>query len=223
MDLRASIQVWLQVLRTPGEAVMTAEMQKPYARLGTAVVWLVASGLVTVLIWILVFMLLDPMGQSMAMMPDFLAEMGFSEAESEEMVTQMEATAQMSMFLMLCGMLVGIPTFALAWSGLLWLMARLVGGVGNYEKQTFLLASFTAPLVVLSTLAYLFPLLGLAIVMGLAVYNLYLTFLALKVVHELPKEKAVTAVLAPTLVVFAAGCCALTLWLALLGAALNAA
>lgn len=223
MDLKSSIAIWSRLLRGPYETVFAEELQKPYARLATAVIWLVAAGLVAVLVWILVFMLLDPMGQSMEMMPDLLAQMGFSAAESAELVTQMESTAQASMFLMLCGLLVGIPGLALAWSGLLWLAARLLGGSGSYEKQTFLLASFITPLVIVSVLLYLFPLLGPLLVFGLGVFILYLTFVALKVVHGLPAERAFTAVAAPVIGFLIAACCVGTLWLGMLGAALGAA
>lgn len=223
MDLRASMAVWLRVLRGPHETVFAEELQQPYARLATAVIWLVAAGLVAVLIWILVFMLLDPMGQSMTMMPDLLAQMGFSAAESAELVSQMEDTAQVSMFLILCSLLIGIPGFTLVWSGALWLVAKLLGGVGNYEKQTFLLASFTTPLVMISVVVYLFPLLGPLLVAGLSVYNVYLTFFALKVVHGLPSEKAFTAVAAPIVGLLVVGCCAFTLWLSILATALGAA
>ncbi len=223
MDLKASIAVWLRMLGGSHEEIFAEELQKPYARLATAVIWLVAAGLVAVLVWILVFMLLDPMAQYMEMMPQFLEQMGFSAAESAELVTQMENTAQVSMFLMLCGLLVGIPGLALAWSGALWLVAKLLGGSGNYGKQTFLLASFITPLVMVSVLLYLFPLLGPLLVMGLLVYGLYLTYFAVKVVHGLPAQKAFTAVAAPVIGFMIITCCVGTLWLAMLGAALGAA
>lgn len=223
MDLKSSMNVWLRVLRGPYETVFAEELQKPYARLATAVIWLVAAGLVAVLVWILIFMLLDPMGQSLAMMPEMLVQMGFSAAQSTELITQMEATTQASMFLMLCGLLVGIPGLALAWSGMLWLAARLLGGQGSYDKQTFLFAAFTTPLLMVSVFLYLFPLLGPLLVMGLMVYILYLSFWALRVVHGLAAERAATAVLAPTLGFLVAGCCVVTLWLSMLAAALGAA
>ncbi len=223
MDLRASIEVWLRVLTGPREIVFAEELQKPYARLGTAVIWLVAAGLIGVLVWILIFMFLDPMGQSMSMMPDFLAGMGFSTAESEEMMSQMQDTAQTSMVLILCALLVGIPASALIWSGMVWLAARMIGGEGSFEKQTFLLASFMAPLIMISVLLYLFPLLGPLLVMGVMIYNLYLSYYAVKTVHQLPGEKSFTAVAAPVIGLSVVGCCLLTLWLAMLGAALGAA
>lgn len=224
MNLRESIEVWLRVLRlsSPKETVFGEEMQKPYARLGTAVIWLIAAGLVAVLVWILVFMLIDPMAQSLSMMPEFLAQMGLSASESADLIAQMEDTAQISMLMMLCGLLIGIPLFGLGWSGVLWLGARMMGGEGSYEQQTFLFSSYAAPLVMVSAVIYLFPLLGPIIVIGLGLYNLYLTFQMLKVVHHLPTEKAATAVAAPVVFLLVFGCCAATLWLSIVGAALSA-
>lgn len=224
MDLRASIEVWLHVLSlsNPKEPVFAAEIQKPYARLATAVIWLVSAGLVTVLVWLLVFTLLDPMGQSLTMMPELLAQMGISAEESADLISQMEDTAQISMLMMLCGMLFGIPLLGLGWSGVLWLAAKMMGGAGSYEKQTFLFSSFATPLVMLSAIIYLFPLLGPLVVVALVLYNLYLTFLALKVVHQLPTEKAATAVAAPVVFLLVFACCAATLWLSMLGAAMGA-
>jgi hypothetical protein len=221
MDLRASIQVWRQVLAKPGEAVFAAEMEKPYARWGTAVIWLFAAGLVAVLVWLLIFLLLDPMAQSTPIMRDFLQQSGMAEAAVEEMLAQMEDTAEASMFLMLCSMLIGIPLLGLAWSGTLWLMAKLVGGNGSFEKQTFLLSSFIAPLVMVSMLLYLLPILGFFLIIALGFYNLYLTFFALKVAHGLTASQTAGVVAVPLTAVLVVTCCGLTLWISLAMTALG--
>jgi hypothetical protein len=221
MDLSGSVQVWQRVLAKPGEAVFAAEMEKPYARWGTAVIWLFAAGLVAVLVWLLIFLLLDPMEQSQPLMRDFLQQSGMSEAAVEETLAQMEGTAETSMFLMLCTMLIGIPGLALAWSGALWLMAKLLGGNGSLEKQTFLLASFIVPLVMVSVLLYLLPLLGFFLIIALGFYNLYLTFFAVKVAHGLTAGQTAGVVAVPLAAVLTITCCGLTLWLSLAMTALG--
>lgn len=221
MDFRASLQVWRRVLMQPGEAVFAEELAKPYARWGTAVIWLFGAGLVAVLVWLLIFLLLDPIGQSLTLMPEFLAQMGATEAAAAEMMAQMEQTAEATMFMILCALLIGVPGVSLLWSGLLWLIAKLLGGTGSFEKQSFLLASFIAPLVMVGVLVYILPLLGPIMMMFLAGYTLYLTYFALKVVHGLPSGKAATAVLTPAVALFAVGCCAVTLWFSLVAAMLG--
>jgi hypothetical protein len=131
MDFRASWQVWRRVLMQPGEAVFGEELAKPYARWGTAVIWLFGAGLVAVLVWLLIFLLLDPIGQSLTLMPEFLGQMGATEAATEEMMAQMEQTAEATMFMILCALLMGVPGISLLWSGLLWLIAKMLGGTGS--------------------------------------------------------------------------------------------
>ncbi len=222
MDLNASMAVWQRVLRNPGEAVFVAEMEQPYARWATAVIWLFGAGLVTVLVWLLVFLVLNPMEQSVPMMRDFLQQLGASETAVAETITQMQQTAQASTFLMLCGMLVGIPMLTLAWSGMLWLTAKLLGGRGSLEKQTFLLSTFIAPLTMVGVLLYLFPFLGPLLVMGLGFYNLYLTYFALRAAHSLTPAQAASAVAVPLVGIMVLTCCAATLWASLVITALGA-
>lgn len=221
MDLRASIQVWQRVLMKPGEAVFREEVEKPYARWGTAVIWLFGAALVAVLVWLLIFLLFDPITQSMPIMREMFAQTGASPTAVDEMMSQMTQTANMTMFLMLCMMLLGIPGLTLAWSGALWLTARLFGGAGSFEKQTFLLSTFTAPLVMIGVLLYPLPLLGPLLLLFFAFYSLYLTYFALKAAHGLAPGQTAGTLALPLAGMVAFACCLATLWVSMIIAALG--
>ncbi|MCP4363000.1 MAG: YIP1 family protein [Chloroflexi bacterium] len=221
MDLRSSLQVWRRMISRPSEEVFADELTRSYARLSTAVIWLTAAGLVTVLVWMLIFLLLNPVEQSMDLTVEFLAQSSIPQDVIDETVEQMEQTAEASMFLLLCFFLIGIPLGTMLWSGLLWLIARAMGGSGSFEQQTYLIAAFTAPLVMLNAVLYLFPLLGPLLVLGMTLYMFYLTYFALKVVHQLSSGKTATLIITPVVALLVLGCCMSTLWLALLGTAVN--
>ena len=100
-------------------------------------------------------------------------------------------------------------------SGVFYLFAKLFGGNGTYDKQTYLYAIFYAPLAVISSVLALIPaimmfvpgltmvstVLGMTIRLLVFVYTVYLLTLALKEVHKYSTGKAVLTWLVPVLIV----------------------
>jgi len=222
MDLRSSIDVWRRVIMTPSEEGYAGELEQPYANMTTAVIWLFAAGLIAVLVWILIFLLLDPFSQSLEIATEFWTEVGLSEAEVAEMVTQMEEATSITMVFMLCSFLLGIPLLTICWSGLLWVMAKLFDGTGSYEKQTFLISAIVTPLIILGAIFYIIPLLNFVLIIAFGIYIVYLTLFVMRVVHGLSRGKAMTAVLTPLIALGIIACCGLAGWLMLVSVALGA-
>jgi hypothetical protein len=99
-------------------------------------------------------------------------------------------------------------------SGIYYVFARLLGGKSKYREQTYLIALYTAPLSIyssiFSTMTILLASLGslnfiialpILIMFGLSIYGLYLLTLVLKEAHGLSTGRAVLAWLIPFLMV----------------------
>jgi hypothetical protein len=99
-------------------------------------------------------------------------------------------------------------------SGIYYVFARLLGGKSIYREQTYLIALYTAPLSIyssiFSTMTILLASLGslnfiialpILIMFGLSIYGLYLLTLVLKEAHGLSTGRAVLAWLIPFLMV----------------------
>ncbi|MBR9682819.1 MAG: DUF2207 domain-containing protein [Candidatus Aenigmarchaeota archaeon] len=83
----------------------------------------------------------------------------------------------------------------LIFSGILLLFAKLFGGKGNFNTQSYLLAVYGAPLAIvtglISAVASLTGISGISMLSGLlGIYGLYLLTLALKETHEYSMMRA---------------------------------
>ncbi len=118
--------------------------------------------------------------------------------------------------------IVGLIVFAailntigwLVWSGILYLIARALGGKGGYTGQSYLIAIYSAPLSILAAVVTALlgawnpataltaaAIIGTLIAAVIALYQLYLLTLALKLNHRYSTGRAVLTWLIPILVV----------------------
>ncbi|HJZ49608.1 MAG TPA: Yip1 family protein [Roseiflexaceae bacterium] len=96
----------------------------------------------------------------------------------------------------LLGTLIGFFIFL----GLVYLIGRAFGGTGSFGELAFDMSLFWAPLMVVRALISIIAIGPLAILTGLvsfaiAIYNLYLTYLAIQSGMNLPKNKALYVIL----------------------------
>lgn len=118
--------------------------------------------------------------------------------------------AVMMIILMPIGAMISI----LIVSGVYYLFAKLLGGNGTYDKQTYLYAIFYAPLAVILAVLALIPtvimflpgmtmvssLIGMTLRLLVCIYMVYLLTLALKEVHKYSTGKAILTWLIPALI-----------------------
>ncbi len=101
------------------------------------------------------------------------------------------------------GLLIAIATLILTpvafliVAGLVHLAATILKGTGDYGKFTYLLATFQTPIIIVSAIIGLIPLLGSCIGAILGIYGLVLAYFATKVHYNLSSGKAIIAVLVP--------------------------
>jgi len=86
-------------------------------------------------------------------------------------------------------------------SAVFYLFAKLFGGKGNYNLQTYLISLYRAPLLPIVNLFAVIPLGGIIIRIAAEIYAIYLTTLALKETHNYSTGRAVATWLVPALIV----------------------
>ncbi len=77
--------------------------------------------------------------------------------------------------------------------GIIWIVAKLLGGTGSYDQQYYLTSLFTAPLLVLLVLMVI-PLIGWLVMFVVSIYSLYLLYLVIKQVHGLSTGRAILSI-----------------------------
>lgn len=85
-------------------------------------------------------------------------------------------------------------------SGIFYIIARILGGKGSYQTQTYLIAIYMAPLGIIGVLAMI-PFVGILVSLGVTIYMLYLLTLALKETHKFTTGRAVLTWLLPVIVI----------------------
>jgi hypothetical protein len=119
----------------------------------------------------------------------------------------------------LLGTLIGFFIFL----GIVYMLGRAFGGTGNFGELAFDMALFWAPLMVVRALISIIAIGPLAILTGLvsiaiAIYNLYLTYLAIQSGMNLAKNKALYVILIIFGIIFVLALCVAVVFAAALAA-----
>lgn len=192
MDVNATLQTWINVLTHPGEATFAEEQSKSQANFTTAIIWMVITGVVSGIVGWLSFAILGGAGGMMAM----IDQMNLP-PEMAEQIRQMFASGLMGG----AGFsaIITTPLFFFIGAAIFYLIGRMLGGSGDLGRYSYLLASFQAPIGILSALLNLVPVLGACISTILAIYSLVLTYFATKVGLNLSSGKAIAVILIPVI------------------------
>ena len=86
-------------------------------------------------------------------------------------------------------------------SGIIYIFSMIFGGKGSFTKQSYLIAIYYAPIMVITSILGIIPVLGPIIGFIVALYSLYLLTMALKQAHKVSTGKAVAIWLVPMIVV----------------------
>jgi hypothetical protein len=88
-------------------------------------------------------------------------------------------------------------------SGINFVFARILGGKGDYMKQSYLIALYSAPLSIISTIIFIIPTVGIWLSFLIAIYGFYLLTFALKEAHSYSTGRAIMTWLLPFIIVVA--------------------
>lgn len=222
-----TLQLWQKVLFAPG--VNTLARYRGEAELGRAVWWLVLSSGIAIIVNLLATVTLRRGMDMLRYLPpemrrELLPFMGPTRAPIGATLACGIPTAIVST---LIGTFIGI--------GIVYLVAKLLQGEGNFTQTFFLMMAVSAPLTLIiaalqgvSALANFIPLLGaiFSIIAGLvtfalSIYNLVLSAMAVAAAHRFSLGKGFAALLLPMVVAFLFACCAVVFIIAAAGVSLD--
>jgi hypothetical protein len=195
------VQTWINVLTRPGETAFQEELRRPYATLSTGLVWVVVAAVIAALLgWVNAIVFPGQAG----VFDDLLPQAGFP-PEMASMMQNMLAGGMTGGFALFS--IVLTPLFFLIGVGIVHLIARMLGGTGDFGQYGFLAAAYSAPLTVIGAVIGLIPLLGGCIAPLLSIYGIVLNIFAVRVSHNLSMGRAIAAVLLPfVLLLIIMGC-----------------
>ena len=197
MNIGGMIQTWIDVLTHPGEEIFETEGAKDQAKLSTAVIWIIIS---TVIVALLGFL----RRQLVFGGTDFgaLLEQANLPPEATEQLSAMFESGLLSGLANGAGLasVVITPIVFLIFVGIYHLIARVLGGQGEYGKYAFLIASFQAPIAVLVSVLSFVPWIGSCFGAFISIYGLVLAFFATKVNYQFSAGKAFAVLVIPIVI-----------------------
>lgn len=198
MDFSGAIETWRRVLTQPGEPVFEQEKGNPNGTLQTALIWMVIAGVVAGIFGWISSMLgassVDAMISQMGLPPDV-------EAQMRPMIAAAIGGAGWAAIIM-------VPVFFLISTFIIHLIAKVLGGQGEYSKFAYLASTFQAPLTMASAVLALIPFLGGCVSLFITIYTYVESFFAIKVNYGLTTGKAIAVILIPIIILFLLFVCA---------------
>ena len=199
MNLSETWQTWLHVITAPGEPTFEAERQKPQATLTTALIWMLIAGVVAAILGFIQAAVAA--GAAQGTIGQIIATADLP----PETRTALEQMLNSGVLSILTGgasltSIIMVPIGFLVSTAIYFVVAKLLGGTGDFGRYAYLNASFGAPLTILSSILSVIPFLG-CISIFVGIYQIVLTYYSTKVEHNLSSGRALIVVLLPLLVV----------------------
>lgn len=176
-----NLDLWKEVLTNP---VKTFAKEEKKADLGKAVMQLIVAGVIA------------------GFFGGLGALAGLSTAGSLGGMGTGMMGAGLGIFAFIAALIVTPIMVVIGWlviSGILYVFAKVFGGKGNFTTQSYLISLYTVPLVIISSVLNLIPIIGGALSFILALYGLYLLTMSLKQAHKVSTGKAVAIWIIPVI------------------------
>jgi len=186
--------VWFKALASPTLETYQGLAADPAVGVGKGLLWVFIAYFISAIITLIMFS-----ARRAALFPG-LSQIG----------GQVPGRGIIALTLLCLAPVIGIVGFAIG-TGLVQLVARLLGGHGSYEKQFYMIAAFAAPILIINSVLGLIPLLGLCLTALLGFYSIYLQVAAINAVQGFGWGKSVgtIAILIGLVIVLGACCSAL--------------
>lgn len=196
MDIGAWFNSAVRLVTQPRQEVYRDEAAQPYATLGGVVFWAVVAAIVSaILSWITWSMFRTAGGMAaLADLPGLPPELQdqFGQIMNQGFMRPTGIGGVLGAIIWgLVGFFIGV--------GLLYLVARLFGGQGDFTRYAYLLASIYGPIAIVNALLGVVPILGGCLVFLLSIYQIYLAIIATSAEMNLPTGRAAIVVLLPVI------------------------
>ena len=96
-------------------------------------------------------------------------------------------------------------------SAILLAAARLLGGEGTFDRQSYVLAAASAPMSIVSAIVAPLPWVGVVLGLLASLYYLWLAILGLQAAHHYTPGRAFVTILAPLVLLVLIACCIIVL------------
>ncbi len=206
MDFAAIFQTWVKVLTQPNEQTFESEKESPNATLQTALIWIVGAAVVTAILGFLQGLIFRGVATSSMQQFMDMADLPPETAQMMEMFTSGGAGAALSGAGGFLGIILA-PLFFMLGVGIFHLIAKLLGGQGQFDKYAYLIAAFQAPISIATAVLAFVPVLGGCIGALISIYSLVLAYFATKVNYNLTSGKAIVVVILPVVVLLVGAIC----------------
>jgi len=202
MNFAEMWQTWLKATTSPNDATFEELRLKPEANVTTAIIWMAIYGAVSAVIGVISGLIFA--GTINSTLPALLEQANLppAEAAQAEQVLRIFTGGGLGLatgFASLVNIVV-VPLMFLIGVGIYFLLAKMLGGNGDFGRYAYLNAAFSAPLGILTTLLSLVPFAG-CISPLITIYSLVLVYFATKAEHQMSSGRAIWVVLIPVLVV----------------------
>ncbi len=199
MDFAAMFQTWINVLTKPGEATFQEELEKPHATLGSALIWIVIAAVITAVLSVISVLVGSLFSGGSSIMQSMMGS-DIPPEMAAQMAAFTGASIGIGIVFAFVGALILAPLGFLFGSAIYFLLAKIVGGQGDFERHTFALATFSAPLLIVNGALGIIPILGGCVSFLVYIYQIVLTYFAMKVAHNLSSGMALLVALVPLII-----------------------
>ncbi len=182
LKVKTTLQIWTRVLRQPNLRTFQVEMAR--ANLTTAMTWMRIVGLVGGLISSFGLVLW------LSLVISFVSDPMFG-------IINIAGVGLLGSIFNVIFSIMLAPVYLRVISGMLFVIAKLFGGTGDFEVQTYLIATFYAPFYLASRILGLIPLIGWLMLLGCFIYLTVPSRYVIQAVHRLSTKKSLYVVLIP--------------------------
>lgn len=194
-------QTWIKATTSPNDATFEELRRKSDANVTTAIIWMAFYGAVSAVAGVISGLMFA--GAMSTTVPAILEQANLSPAEAAQIEpilnTLTGGGAMGAAGLASLANIITVPLFFLISVGIYFLIARVLGGSGDFGRYAYLNAAFAAPLGILTTLLGMVPFVG-CITPLISLYSLVLVYFATKTEHQMSSGRAIWVVLLPVLV-----------------------
>jgi hypothetical protein len=194
LDMNEWVNVWVKALTQPNENAYSQIAFSPNAQISTGLIWVaISAAIYTVLGGLIGLVFGDMTGNEMNELLRMVGMEQFIADDAQQAATTLGSIA--------IGLVVGIPFAIIVYAivvGFMHLLAKLVGGKGDYGRMLYTSAAYSAPLTAITNSLSALPVIG-GVFGLLNFYAIYLQALTIKTVYGLSWAKAILVMLIPTL------------------------
>lgn len=196
MNNLSPIQVWTKALTKPNRESYEEIINDPGASLGKGLVWIAIAGFLGGFISGIFNLIFKT--SALSTFGNYFGDYGYA--------FQRTGSGFLSVIGSTFGGMIGGVIGALIITGVVQLVARALGGTGDFDKLFYAYAAIQAPIGLVTAILGAIPFLG-CIAPLVSIYGLVLMVIANQAVHQYDTGKAVISTLAPLLIIFILCCC----------------